>query len=173
MFKGGKKQGINLASGLEENRPPRKKNQDKKRAKSPAPGVGKENSRLISMEIEKSKQAVMWAGISFFMLLLFIFWAFNATQTIKSAIVHTAGTENAFEGIDNELESKFKELQESLKAISEFAGSSASSSLTGITPASTQESAVGTGTLESETAAELPGTSSKQAVPGIDRIINE
>lgn len=98
---------------------PKKESKDRngKSIADPAP-----QARIISMESEKSKKALMWSLVAFFMLLFFALWTVNTYKMIVGG-KPDSGKGISFDEINKDLEDRIREFEEDIQAIRDYAGS--------------------------------------------------
>lgn len=82
--------------------------------------------RIIAKRTEKDKRFLMWAGVSFFMILIVIFWIYNTKESIKQSSLKWQSSEKAtaWNQMADELSDKIVEMRNDIKAVRSFASSS-------------------------------------------------
>jgi hypothetical protein len=82
--------------------------------------------RIVVERSEKDKQFLMWAGVSFFMILIVIFWAYSIKESIKRSNSEWQSSEKAitWSQMADELSDKILEIKNDIKTVRSFASSS-------------------------------------------------
>jgi len=82
--------------------------------------------RVITERTESSKIFLMWSGVSFFMILIVIFWGYNTVNNIQKAQLDFQPSERslALKQMTAELSSKMGEIKSDIESIKSFASSS-------------------------------------------------
>jgi len=108
---------------------------------------------------ERDKRMILWAGVSFFMILIFAFWIFNLKQTFKRIeSENTGGDDFEWSRISDDFSKTMGEMKENLAEIKKFTDTAenyetgtstaltASSSAASVISTSTEEKIISTGT---------------------------
>ena len=112
---------------------PKSKSVKKSKKQTPAPIIAKAKSeartprgKVLVQRTEKDKQFLMWAGVSFFMILIVIFWAYNTKESIKRSRVNWESSEKAvaWSQMADELSDKILEIKNDINTVRSFASSS-------------------------------------------------
>ena len=70
---------------------------------------------------ERDKRMILWAGVSFFMILIFAFWIFNLKQTFKRIETeNTGGDDFEWSEIADDFSKSMSEMKENLAEIKKF-----------------------------------------------------
>ncbi len=82
--------------------------------------------RILVLKTEKQKRLVMWVGVSFFMILIAIYWGYSTTQSIKGSQREWEKSDSAVNWgqLSEELSAKMQEIKSSMVAVNNFASTS-------------------------------------------------
>jgi hypothetical protein len=81
-----------------------------------------ERGRVISSRTEREKKIIMWLGVSFFMILISIFWIYSTIESLKKSRNEWQISEKAenWNNMADELSVKTAELKSGLEAVKQF-----------------------------------------------------
>ena len=119
-----KKKSVRTAKGRAEAKPKKLKKiiEKPKIALTQKEAINPGTARIISEKEEASKQLIMWAGVTFFMIIIGLGWIYNTKQVFKETklVGQESGDSRDFKSLTDDISQKMDEIGESLKEINNY-----------------------------------------------------